>query len=78
MEIDNKLCELVEVFLQEYWNKNKTTEVTVQQFIEACTLKVIVETNTMNDLPKTTEALDKFLGIEEDGVLPLEDSSEEK
>ena len=78
MEIDNKLYELVEVFLKEYWNKNKATEVTVQQFIEACTLKVIVETNTTNDLPKTTEALDKFLGIEEDGVLPLEDSSEEK
>lgn len=78
MEVDKKLCELVEVFLKEYWNKNKTTDVTVQSFIEASVLKIIVETNTSNDLPKTEEALDRFLGIEADGVLPLEDFSSEE
>lgn len=78
MEIDDKLVEVVMVFLKEYWNKNKATDVTVQQFIEACVMDHVLTHVMTNDLSKTQEALDKFYGVEDDGVLPLEDSSEEK
>ena len=67
MEIDPKLCELVEVFLEEHWRqRNKTSDVTVYQFIEACVMDTIVTRNTMFDLPKTQEALDKFLEKEKE------------
>ena len=78
MEIDNKLCEVAKVYLAEYVNRNKATDVNVQQFIEACVMDRLVTHSSMLDLPKTQEALDKYFSVEEDGVLPLEDSSEEK
>ena len=78
MEIDDKLVEVVKVFLKEYVNKNKATDVTAKQLIESSVMDHILTHVMTLDLPKTQEALDKYVGVEEDGVLPLEDSSEEK
>ena len=66
MEIDSSIVELMRTCLKEEWGTNVVSDVLVKTMIEMTLYVAIMHDMEQFDLPRTTEAMSKYL--EERGI----------